>query len=95
MSPERVSFGEKGTGHCFHVEGPKTENAREPTAKRLVGCEESGDLDARTMHASLTYTHTHTHTHIYMLAHACLHKTFYTRQCHFFFFFSIAIPHFG
>ena len=30
MSPERVSVGEGG-GRSFHVEGPKTEKAWEPT----------------------------------------------------------------
>ena len=53
----------KGQVIIFMKRGQQTENAREPTVERLVGCEESGDLDARTMHASLTHTHTHTYTH--------------------------------
>ena len=35
MSPERVSVGEEWKGH-FHVDGPKTEKAREPTVESLV-----------------------------------------------------------
>ena len=36
MSPERVSVGEKERGRSFHVDGPKTEKAREPTVEGLV-----------------------------------------------------------
>ena len=36
-SPERVALGEEGKA-IFHVDGPKTEKAREPT----VWCEEFG-----------------------------------------------------
>ena len=32
MSPERVSVGEKGE-RSFHVDGPKTEKALEPTVE--------------------------------------------------------------
>ena len=37
MSPKRVSVGEEGEGHIFHVEGPKIRKAQEPTAESLVG----------------------------------------------------------
>ena len=36
MSPESVSVGEEGEARSFHVEGPKTEKAREPTVESLV-----------------------------------------------------------
>ena len=36
MSPERVSVGEEGEARSFHVDGPKTEKAREPTVESLV-----------------------------------------------------------
>ena len=36
MSPEGVSVVEEG-GRSFHVDGPKTEKAREPTVESLVG----------------------------------------------------------
>ena len=36
LNESRQNFCRRGRGRSFHVDGPKTEKAREPTVERLV-----------------------------------------------------------
>ena len=36
LNESREGFCRRGRGRAFHVDGPKTEKAREPAAERLV-----------------------------------------------------------
>ena len=36
LNESRQNFCRRGSGRSFHVDGPKTEKAREPTVERLV-----------------------------------------------------------
>ena len=36
LNESRKGFGQRGRGRSFHVDGPKTEKAQEPTVESLV-----------------------------------------------------------